>query len=32
MHTMAQHVLAGPQSFEMAGRMLLGAEPVRMFI
>ncbi len=32
MHTMAQHVLAGPQSFEMAGRMLLGAEPVKMFI
>jgi indole-3-acetate monooxygenase len=32
MHTMAQHMLAGPISFEMAGRMLLGAEPVRMFI
>ena len=32
MHTMAQHVLAGPTSFEMAGRTLLGAEPVRMFI
>ena len=32
MHTMAQHVVAGPLSFEIAGRMLLGAEPVRMFI
>lgn len=32
MHTMAQHVLAGPISFEIAGRMLLGAEPVRMFL
>jgi indole-3-acetate monooxygenase len=32
MHTMAQHMLAGPVSFEIAGRMLLGAETVRMFI
>jgi hypothetical protein len=32
MHTVAQHMLAGPERFEMAGRMLLGAEPVGMFI
>ena len=32
MHTMAQHVLAGPTSFEIAGRMLLGADMVRMFL
>jgi alkylation response protein AidB-like acyl-CoA dehydrogenase len=32
MRTMAQHVLAGPTSFEIAGRMLLGAEGVRMFL
>jgi hypothetical protein len=32
MHTMAQHVLAGPRSLEMAGGLFLGAEPVRMII
>jgi alkylation response protein AidB-like acyl-CoA dehydrogenase len=32
MHTIAQHVLAGQTRFEIAGRMLLGAQAVRMFL
>ena len=29
--TVAQHVLAGPHSYEMVGRQLLGAEPMALF-
>jgi hypothetical protein len=32
MRTVAQHVLAGPHSYEMVGRLLLGAEPIQVFI
>jgi gentisate 1,2-dioxygenase len=32
MRTVAQHVLAGPHSYEMVGRLLLGAEPMELFI
>ncbi len=32
MRTVAQHVLAGPHSYEMVGRLLLGAEPIELFI
>jgi len=32
MRTVAQHVLAGPHSYEMVGRLLLGAEPIEIFI
>jgi alkylation response protein AidB-like acyl-CoA dehydrogenase len=31
MRTVAQHVLAGPHSYEMVGRLLLGAEPIALF-
>jgi indole-3-acetate monooxygenase len=31
MRTVAQHVLAGPHSYEMVGRLLLGAEPIEVF-
>ncbi len=29
--TVAQHVLAGPHSYEMVGRQLLGAKPMALF-
>jgi hypothetical protein len=32
MRTVAQHVLAGPHSYEMVGRLLLGAEPMELFL
>ncbi len=32
MRTVAQHLLAGPHSYEMVGRLLLGAEPIELFI
>jgi hypothetical protein len=31
MRTVARHVLAGPHSYEMVGRLLLGAEPIAVF-